>query len=98
MTTHLPHWSKLSFHKKSKLGPEGGSPKNSRKTRSTIELPEREEEDGSRREGDETSDNNNKENMLESDLDKKLDLESKFSFYFRTMFVPVGKYRVTHKG
>ncbi|XP_023346343.1 serine/threonine-protein kinase tricorner [Eurytemora carolleeae] len=76
MTTHLPHWSKLSFHKKSKLGPEGGSPKNSRKTRSTIELPEREEEDGSRREGDETSDNNNKENMLESDLDKKLDLES----------------------
>merc|ERR1719334_1837407 len=96
MTTHLPHWSKLSFHKKSKIGAEGVggggggsasiSPKNYRKTRSslgpqpasatandesTCMVPtvseKRDVEEAANEVSEETSENNNKEDIHQTE-------------------------------
>ena len=73
MTTHLTSWSKMSFQKKSKATASVGHPspkclqrsKSSRVTKSEVKV-------------DPDKDNNNSQESLEQDLDKKLDVESKF--------------------
>ena len=71
MTTHLPSWSKMSFQKKSKPTASVGnpSPKTLRKSKSTRTTKSEARVD---------PDNNNSQESLEQEFDKKLDLESKF--------------------
>ena len=72
MTTHLTSWSKMSFQKKSKATASVGHPspkclqrsKSSRFTKSEVKV-------------DPDKDNNNSQESLEQDIDKKLDVESK---------------------
>ena len=70
MTTHLPSWSKMSFQKKSKPTASVGnpSPKTLRKSKTRT----------TKSEARVDPDNNNSQESLEQEFDKKLDLESKF--------------------
>ena len=70
MTTHLTSWSKMSFQKKSKATASVGNPspkalarsKSNRVTKSEVKV---------------DPDNNNSQESLEQERDKKLDMESK---------------------
>ena len=82
MTTHLTSWSKMSFQKKSKATASVGNPspkflqrsKSSRSTKSEVKV-------------DPDTDNNNSQESLEQELDKKLNVESKF--WVKTPFICV---------
>ena len=71
MTTHLTSWSKLSFQKKSKASASMGAPspkslarsKAARVTKSEVKV---------------DPDNNNSQESLEQEIEKQLDVESKW--------------------
>ena len=78
MTTHLTSWSKMSFQKKSKATASVGAPspkslartKASRVTKSEVKV---------------DPDNNNSQESLEQELDRKLEVESKLSVVARVL-------------
>lgn len=84
MTTHLTSWSKMSFQKKSKATASVGNPspkslarsKSNRVTKSEVKV---------------DPDNNNSQESLEQERDKKLDVESKSLVGGRVSFCKSGQ-------